>query len=278
MRVFMVNYSRYGNVIKHLMLDQQQQRLLIDTRSNPQSQMPEWCCEALQATYGERYRPAGGFLGNENYQRKGAPIKIAKPNVGIRGLLLYLREGYELVLICGCPQYERCHLKEIVALLCQAAPAVEIVIAGEAPLPGMVAALSGTQPYQHLLLHPELLEAAGLPPKRLTNRNWTTAYKGPVVLHASKKFDAAALPGWSRRLGYDLTALLPKRKDYDQGFLVGQADLVEVVEQSSDPWFIGRYGFVLRHPQVFSRPIPYRGAAGGLFYIPLTVLEEGAVI
>jgi hypothetical protein len=49
--------------------------LLIDTRYSPNSKMPQWTGAALKERYGERYRFAGGFLGNTNF--RGGPMVLA---------------------------------------------------------------------------------------------------------------------------------------------------------------------------------------------------------
>ena len=109
--------------VANLMADKRM--LLIDTRIKPRSWRHDWEGKTLQERYGERYRQAGKFLGNLNY--KGGPIRLADPSTGIRGLIMYLREGHDLILLCHCASYDNCHRKEIIRLLKEAMPDVEIV-------------------------------------------------------------------------------------------------------------------------------------------------------
>lgn len=101
------------------------QTLLIDTRIKPYSWNERWRKEALEQKYGDCYRWAGKYLGNENYQ--GGPIKLADPDKGIAGLMKYLSEQQDLVLLCQCQAYEKCHVSHIVTLLLEKLPEVEVV-------------------------------------------------------------------------------------------------------------------------------------------------------
>src|SRR5437667_4608231 len=66
-------------------LMQQAGVLLIDTRYTPYSRLWQWRREALEAQYGKRYRWAGKYLGNLNYNN-GGPIRLAQPEIGIPAL------------------------------------------------------------------------------------------------------------------------------------------------------------------------------------------------
>ncbi len=69
--------------------------------------------------------------GNVNY--KGGPIRLANPAVGIAGLVRYLREDHDLILLCKCEDYETCHRKLIVDLLVAQLPEVEVVQPEDVP-------------------------------------------------------------------------------------------------------------------------------------------------
>jgi hypothetical protein len=114
-RVYPVGYSTLGSqeYIDGLMGNPQM--LLIDTRISPKSWNAEWCKDALQAKYGDRYRWAGKFLGN--IALGTGRIEIANPAVGIKGLVKYLDEGHDLILLCQCTEFSKCHRSEIVRLL-----------------------------------------------------------------------------------------------------------------------------------------------------------------
>jgi len=120
-------------------LMQDERVLLIDTRLKPWSVRPEWRREAMEKKYGRRYRYAGVVLGNLNYNIPDSEIELANWREGKRGLLLYLSEGYKLILLCGCREYSGCHRKRIVELLCATTPGIRV----------MEPDLSVVQPVQH---------------------------------------------------------------------------------------------------------------------------------
>src|SRR5258707_8853078 len=80
MKVYPYGYTAYEAQITHLM-QEHTQLVMIDTRFTPWSNRPEWRTKTLKATYGERYRWAGQYLGNLNY-KNGGPICLADPAAG----------------------------------------------------------------------------------------------------------------------------------------------------------------------------------------------------
>jgi hypothetical protein len=41
---------------------------------------------------------------------------------------MYLREGYDCIVLCGCALHAECHRRLVVELLCKAMPEVEVVM------------------------------------------------------------------------------------------------------------------------------------------------------
>lgn len=121
-------------------------------------------------------------------------------------------------------------------------------------------ALSIQQPWSYLIVNGY---------KDIENRDWTTGYRGLVLIHAGKHFDVSAIHSiqgqWLQQtlpehlIGAWLT--MPEYDDFETGGIVGYATLKAVVTQSESPWFRGKYGFVLtqRHTVPF---IPLRGQLG----------------
>jgi hypothetical protein len=102
--------------------------------------------------------------------------------------------------------------------------------------------------------------------KDIENRNWHTQVRGPILVHAAK--------GMSRQEYEDCQLFvdmivdnisLPDFADLERGGVVGRADLVNCVQSSRSPWFIGRYGFVLEA----AGPLPFQACRGALgFFRP----------
>jgi hypothetical protein len=125
-------------------------------------------------------------------------------------------------------------------------------------------ALSVRAPWWWFILH------AG---KDVENRDWSTKFRGRVLIHASKWFrkqemkddaeDAIILAGWR-----DLREKWPTVEGIRAGCgcIVGSVEIVDCVTHSDSPWFSGKYGFVLRDPQFF-KPFPFKGALG-FFDVP----------
>lgn len=120
-------------------------------------------------------------------------------------------------------------------------------------------ALSIRQPWAWLILH------AG---KNIENRNWPTAFRGRVLIHAGKEmtradYQAAAI--FCSALPHEV-----KFPSYEEakalcGGIVGEVEITGCVRASDSPWFCGEYGFVLRD----ARPrelVPCKGALG--FFTP----------
>lgn len=108
--------------------------------------------------------------------------------------------------------------------------------------------LSIKQPWAHAIIQ-------GWKP--VENRTWSTQYRGEIGIHAGKAFDHA---------GYDWICyncpelLLPHRRAFPTGGIIGKANLIDVVKQHESKFFFGPYGFVLAD----AAPLPFRAIAGQL--------------
>ena len=120
--------------------------------------------------------------------------------------------------------------------------------------------------------------------KDIENREWYTDYRGFILIHAGKKMDSDGLATVTAGMGKSSYTEpvplhyreawddLPLYDEFDFGGIVGYATLQKVVTQSDNPWFTGKYGFVLtqRHHVDF---IPLRGQLG-LFDVPQEIEIE----
>ena len=128
-------------------------------------------------------------------------------------------------------------------------------------------ALSVRQPWSWLIINNL---------KDVENREYGTDYRGPILIHAGLRPDDDAwdraierfLPVW-HRMGVVLPeAIQVPDKSCRMGGIVGVATVVDVVQQSSSPWFVGPYGWVLRD----ARPLPFVPLRG--YPVPFTVQNE----
>jgi hypothetical protein len=100
--------------------------------------------------------------------------------------------------------------------------------------------------------------------KPVENRSWSTDFRGQVLVHAGKIFDAPAV---EQILEYfpELEVVMPQQ--FELGGIVGVATITDCVTEHDSRWFVGEYGFVLAD----ARPLPFRAWRGQLnfFDVPL---------
>jgi hypothetical protein len=108
-------------------------------------------------------------------------------------------------------------------------------------------ALSLMQPWAWLMVNGH---------KDIENRNWQTHFRGPVLVHASKTFDYKSVP-FIRDILEELVEAgdemvsLPEK--FEMGGIVGIFTITDCVTESDNPWFFGKYGFVVKD----ARPLPF---------------------
>lgn len=117
-------------------------------------------------------------------------------------------------------------------------------------------ALSILQPWAWLIVHGH---------KPVENRKWSTTYRGPLLIHAGKR--------WGPEQRSDLAnvrAMFPGLvvpDTFDLGCVVGVATVTDCVQHMHTPWFFGPFGFVLERARPFPKPVPFKGQLG-FFEVP----------
>lgn len=124
--------------------------------------------------------------------------------------------------------------------------------------------------------------------KRIENRNWWTAYRGPVLIHVSKfwdldaiKLDMASARVMARDAGWpggnppspwqpDIALTIDDMKPY-LGRCVAVAEIAGCVRDHPSPWFVGKFGFDLRTVRPLKNPFAVRGIPG---FFPVDVSAE----
>lgn len=100
--------------------------------------------------------------------------------------------------------------------------------------------------------------------KDVENRTWTTTYRGPILIHASKSWaDGAAhnlmVQRALERVGRDIAYPTYEAR----GVILGQVELVDCVEDSESLWAEkGAWHWVLQNPRPLLTPIPVKGSLG----------------
>lgn len=130
-------------------------------------------------------------------------------------------------------------------------------------------ALSIRQPWAWLILH------GG---KDIENRDWPTKFRGRVLVHAAKGMTRDEWEGaWGfapQRSKSAAAEAALTMESVERGGIVGSVEIVDCVQRSDSPWFVGRYGFVLRDPLLLPFT-PWRGQLG-FFDVPLTMDQLAA--
>jgi len=115
--------------------------------------------------------------------------------------------------------------------------------------------------------------------KDIENRKWATKYRGKILIHASKNWDAEGerwlyikdckgeIPMGGREI--------PMRHDprIIYGAIIGSADILNCVVESKSPWFVGPYGFVLANASRVEEITFCKGRLG-FFEVPSTILFQ----
>ena len=125
-----------------------------------------------------------------------------------------------------------------------------------------VKAISIRQPWAWAIIH------GG---KDIENRDWQTAYRGPVAIHAAKGMGVSEYAEAARFITSTIgrvdnewlmrwlgVCAAPDR--LDRGGIIGVANIVDCVDKSESPWFFGKHGFVLTEP----RPVGFLAVKGAL--------------
>ena len=107
-------------------------------------------------------------------------------------------------------------------------------------------ALSIQQPWAWCIAHGH---------KRIENRSWPTKFRGEFLIHAGLRADYSDIDFIAK-----LVAPTAMPVTYEKGGIIGIATLVDCVTDSADPWFFGKFGFVLEN----ARPLPFMPVRGAL--------------
>lgn len=100
--------------------------------------------------------------------------------------------------------------------------------------------------------------------KDIENRDWYTAYRGPIAIHAAKGMTYSEYEDardFVRSFDPRLSERMPMASDLVRGAVIGTMVLRDCVRDHRSPWFQGPFGFVMDAPTPLD-PISSRGALG----------------
>jgi hypothetical protein len=116
-------------------------------------------------------------------------------------------------------------------------------------------ALSIKQPWAWMIIH------SG---KDIENRSWHTKHRGRFLVHASK---GMTRKGYAEAIHFAIQAGtlmtpwdVPSFEQLERGGIIGSVELVDSLDTSESPWYMGEKAFLLRDP----KPLAFMSYKGKL--------------
>ena len=112
--------------------------------------------------------------------------------------------------------------------------------------------------------------------KRIETRSWPTKYRGPLAIHAAKRWDKDqkefasveyTLRRLPKRLPFGAIVAVAMLIDVRPTFVLLGESLVSPIEKIYGDYGQGRWGWIFSEIYPLPEPIPFRGAQG-LFNVP----------
>jgi len=102
--------------------------------------------------------------------------------------------------------------------------------------------------------------------KGIENRNNLKNFTGDFLIHASSKWDKNWFNFSSAQTRELLSTIqMPVKEKMQYGGIIGYATITGYVEKSDSPWFIGKYGLLIKDPH----PLAFTPCKGKLsFFTP----------
>ncbi len=98
---------------------------LVDIRYNRRSYLEEWSGTSLRRHFRYSYH-AVPELGNLHDLEPDQPVQLADPATGLAKVTTWLEAGIDCLLLCACPDWQRCHRRLVAGMLQKVYPALEV--------------------------------------------------------------------------------------------------------------------------------------------------------
>jgi hypothetical protein len=99
--------------------------------------------------------------------------------------------------------------------------------------------------------------------KDVENRRWHTRYRGPLLIHTSKRSDPTGHAYIRNIVGPSKKLELGDPSAWTEGVIIGVVDLVDCVQNHPSIWTAkNHYQLVLLNPREAVPPLPCRGSLG----------------
>ncbi len=97
---------------------------LVDIRADRRSYLEEWSGSSLLRHFRSRYL-AVPELGEANQPASAHAIQLLDQTTGLAKVGLLLEAGFNCLLLCACPEWQRCHRRQVAQSLQQVYPALD---------------------------------------------------------------------------------------------------------------------------------------------------------
>lgn len=106
--------------------------------------------------------------------------------------------------------------------------------------------------------------------KNIENRSRRTNFRGRFLVHASQGMTRQEynMATW---IAGPLGVTIPPFEELLRGGIIGSVELVDCLEDSSSPWYMGEKGYLLRDPRPLPF-VPYKGQLG-FFDVPDSLVQ-----
>ncbi|MCO3748023.1 ASCH domain-containing protein [Pseudomonas aeruginosa] len=106
--------------------------------------------------------------------------------------------------------------------------------------------------------------------KDIENRSRRTNFRGRFLVHASQGMTRQEynMATW---IAGPLGVTIPPFDELQRGGIIGSVELVDCLEDSSSPWYMGEKGYLLRDPRPLPF-VPYKGQLG-FFDVPESLVQ-----
>ncbi|WVV46869.1 ASCH domain-containing protein [Pseudomonas sp. NA13] len=115
-------------------------------------------------------------------------------------------------------------------------------------------ALSIRQPWAWLIVH------GG---KDIENRSWHTKFRGRFLVHAAQGMTQKDYADAATFADLECGVTIPTFNNLPRGGIIGSVELVDSLDASDSPWYMGQKGFLLRNP----KPLPFAPLKGRLGFL-----------
>lgn len=117
-------------LVESLMTNEHESWIVVDIRRSPFAApfYGQWNGSALAKKYPGRYIHVPE-LGNLNHKKEDRHkgIQLADPEAGLKILQKELEKGHNLILLCGCKYYEKCHRRPVAEAILERFPEVKVI-------------------------------------------------------------------------------------------------------------------------------------------------------